>query len=140
MSSEKKGRITDRKTETCICGAKYETWTDGFKRYNYPNMACHCQCGAKWGEHKYKVRVIQKDYCEGCGKPNKWHINRGNYCISCGGKFERLMRIRTLLAKPQKNRDKINNLLKELKKWHIGIDYIIQSKKELDIINKVLKV
>ena len=144
--------ITDERVEKCVCGKKYKTWTElceikhkgrvGKKRfrYNYPNMACHCKCGAKWGKHDLEVEIVKKDYCVSCGQPNKWQVNRGNYCVKCGSKCERLIEIKGYLEKPQKNRDKISNLLKELKKWHIDLNYILKSKKELDIINKVLKI
>ena len=135
-----------------MCGKKYKTWTELCEithrgetrkkkfRYNYPNMACHCKCGVKFGEHNPPSTRVKKDYCVSCGQPNKWQVNRGNYCVNCGSKCERLIEIKGYLEKPQKNRDKINNLLKELKKWHIDLNYILKSKKELDIINKVLKV
>ena len=119
-------QIRDEEIKLCSCGAKYKVWVEVVKilktnkrkieRYNYPNMACHCNCGVKWGEHDLEVEINKKDYCVSCGQPNKWSKERGNYCRNCSVKCDRLISIKQCFIRKNDGRF-INTCTTPSRRW-----------------------
>ena len=96
-------------------------------------------------KQKYNLKDYEKnlkDHCVSCGKEMKNNLTHyefhGNYCIDCSAKCENICKLRVAIKKPDKNKKKIVELLKNLKKWGIGMEYIVQIGTEIGNIKKEL--
>jgi hypothetical protein len=48
--------------EKCVCGKTYKPYIESYineegkkikTRVGYPTLACHCNCGKRWGQHEF---------------------------------------------------------------------------------------
>ena len=81
-----------------------------------------------------------KDRCCSCGKKMKnWQTRYwayGNYCSNCSAKCDLIVSIRKMLSRPEKNKTKIEETLRKLKRYGIDLEYIKQTQKYINVIKE----